>query len=128
MRCLLDSHLLVWSLTGDKRVEKYREILLSPDNEIYFSAVSIWEIALKHALGKLEVDPDTALDAGMKQGFRSLNMTGEHACYAGRVSKETNNKDPFDNLLISQAKYEGMGFLTGDRRILSTDDPCIIRV
>lgn len=94
--------------------KKARQILTDRQNSLMVSPVSFWEISLKRSLGKLSFDGDhdTLLQAGL---FHSLVLTPRHAWLAG--SLPLHHKDPFDRMLVAQAKSEGMMLLTHDRRL-----------
>ena len=125
MRLLLDTHVLLWSLTEPQKLSRRtRDALEDPQNEVFASSVSGWEIAVKRALGKLNA-PDN-LEAGVKeQDFTALNLTFLHAEQAGALPPH--HGDPFDRMLIAQAQVEGLIVVTRDARIplygIRTMDP-----
>ena len=125
MRLLLDTHVLLWSLTEPQKLSRRtRDALEDPQNEVFASSVSGWEIAVKRALGKLNA-PDN-LEAGVKeQDFTPLNLTFLHAEQAGALPPH--HGDPFDRMLIAQAQVEGLIVVTRDARIplygIRTMDP-----
>jgi len=105
MRVLLDTHLLLWALSSPEKLSKRaRQRIESSD--VYASAASIWEVSIKSALGKLEADPDEVL-AGIEQaGFNHLPIVGGHAAKVAKLPPI--HKDPFDRLLVAQARFEPM--------------------
>ncbi len=110
-RYLADTHILLWALADDKRLpERHRAILLS-GAEVFFSAASVWEIAIKKALGKLKA-PDNLSALLPRAGFRPLGIPPVHAETAGGLP--LHHTDPFDRLLIAQAMLENMTLLTAD--------------
>jgi PIN domain nuclease of toxin-antitoxin system len=110
-RYLADTHILLWALGDDKRLtERHRAILLSTA-EVFFSAASVWEIAIKKALGKLRA-PDHLAALLPQAGFRVLDITPVHAEAIMRLPPR--HADPFDRLLIAQAKVEKLTVLTVD--------------
>lgn len=116
MKCLLDTSVWLWSLTTWERInEKARGVLSSGRNELYLSAASSWEIAIKTALGKLQL-PEPAASYIPKrmatQGIRPLAITHTHALSVSDLP--LHHSDPFDRLLIAQARTEDMVILTGD--------------
>ena len=125
MRLLLDTHVLLWSLTEPQTLSRRtREALEDAQNEVFASSVSGWEIAVKRSLGKLNA-PDN-LEAGVKeQDFTPLNLTFLHAEQAGALPPH--HGDPFDRMLIAQAQVEGLIVVTRDARIplygIRTMDP-----
>ena len=112
MRILLDTNALLWSLLGSARIEAARELILADDTEIFVSAVSWWEIAIKTRIGKLDVDLPELMAAARESGFEELPLTGRHS--ETLVSLPRHHNDPFDHMLLAQAVTEPMRFLTGD--------------
>lgn len=115
MRLLLDTHALLWSLTEPRKLRGgTRAALADAHNDVFVSAVSGWEIAVKRALGKLEAPDD--LEAGFRQqGFLPLDLTFRHAEQAGALPPH--HGDPFDRMLVAQAQVEGLVVVTRDTRI-----------
>lgn len=115
MRLLLDTHVLLWSLTEPRKLRREtREALEDEHNDVFVSAVSGWEIAVKRALGKLRAPDD--LEAGVRQqGFLPLHLTFLHAEQAGALPPH--HGDPFDRMLVAQAQVEGLAIVTRDARI-----------
>jgi len=116
MSLLLDTHVVLWAITGDAVLGD--EILdrLRHDPDIYLSPISMWEITIKQATGKLTGPPDLA-ERIREMGFRELPVTHAHAIVAGRLP--LHHRDPFDRMLIAQATVHGM--------TLATRDPSIAR-
>jgi PIN domain nuclease of toxin-antitoxin system len=116
MRLLLDTHVLLWALSGSKRLSgEARELIESSDNDVLFSAASIWEIAIKAQALRAEfgVDVETIIAAARETAFDELAISSEHA--AGVAALPPHHKDPFDRLLVSQAITEPARLLTADR-------------
>jgi len=114
VRLLLDTHVLIWWATADPRMSKdCRFLLADPDNEVFFSSVSIWEVAIKHAKGLLTLGPEL-LDVGARQnGLRALSFTSLHAQQVAKLPDF--HQDPFDRALIAQAICEPMTLVSQDR-------------
>ena len=115
MKFLLDTHLLLWAAGQPERLSKLaRELIENPDNALYFSAASIWEIAIKSSLGRddFKVDPRMVRRGLIDNGYREISISSEHA--AGVQTLPLIHKDPFDRLLISQSLSEGMPLVTMD--------------
>ena len=116
MRLLVDTHLLLWWLSGNTRLpRRAREALSDAQNEVFFSAASVWEIAIKSGLRKVEVDPAEMLEALGSGGFVELPVTGRHAAAVMRLP--VHHRDPFDRLLVAQSLVEPMHLLTDDRAL-----------
>jgi PIN domain nuclease of toxin-antitoxin system len=110
-RYLADTHILLSALQDDKHLpERHRQILLS-NAAVFFSAASIWEIAIKKSLGKLKA-PDHLAVILPRAGFRALDITPVHA--EAVAGLPWHHSDPFDRLLIAQAQTEKMTLLTVD--------------
>jgi PIN domain nuclease of toxin-antitoxin system len=116
MRLLLDTHVLLWWLADDPALSIQARHLIANEPEVLVSAASAWEIAIKRALGKLEAPEDLleALDAG---GIGRLPIELEHAVIAGALPHH--HDDPFDRMLVAQARHEGLTLVTSDVRIAS---------
>lgn len=114
MRLLLDTPVLLWWLADDPALSKRARQLIANEPEVFVSAASAWEIAIKRALGKLEAPDDLleVLDAG---GIGRLPIDVEHAVAAGALPRH--HDDPFDRMLVAQAQHEGLTLLTSDTRI-----------
>ena len=134
MKLLLDTHILIWALNDDPRLsKKARELLLKPENSIYYSVVSIWEVAIKHA-----IHPENVAFTGRElaqfcndAGFLPLNMQEKHVFSLETIERENDappHNDPFDRILIAQAKTEKMRFLTHDALLPYYKEPCILPV
>lgn len=114
-RLLLDTHVLLWSLTEPQKLSRRtRDALEDAQNEVFASSVSGWEITVKRALGKLKA-PDNLEASIEEQDFTPLNLTFLHAEQAGALPRH--HGDPFDRMLIAQAQVEGLILVTRDARI-----------
>ena len=115
MILLLDTHILLWAAyTPGRLPEDITRMMDDPQNQPLFSAASIWEIAIKSGLGRddFEVDAKTFRRALLENGYGELAITGTHA---GAVSDlQPIHRDPFDRILVAQAKTEGITLLTAD--------------
>ena len=116
MRCLLDTQVLLWWIDDDPRLgQAPRAIIVDPGNEVVVSAATLWEAAVKRALGKLRFETPVLLDTLHRGGMRMLPITGEHALAAGDLPRH--NDDPFDRMLVAQAVAEGLTMITSDARL-----------
>ncbi len=112
MRILIDTQIFIWSvLDSDLLCSRARRIMLDAD-KIYVSAASIWEIAIKTKIGKLQGDPLEFVIAISQSGFQELDITTRHAACVHDLPLL--HRDPFDRLLLAQAVSEPMRFLTAD--------------
>ena len=112
MRLLLDTHALLWWLAGDELSAEATDEIANPDNLIYVSSVSTWEISIKQALGKVTVMGDLA--SAIAEDFEPLAITHGHARLAGELP--IHHRDPFDRMLIAQAQIEGLTLVTRDEK------------
>jgi len=110
---LLDTHTLLWWLADDSKLgSKARDLIVSPTNQVVVSAVSGWEIGIKQALGKLDVDPERILLEVQDNGFTLLNINFKHGLAAGALP--SHHRDPFDRMLIAQARCEDLHLVSID--------------
>lgn len=113
MRLLVDTHLLIWWLAGKSLPARAAELIRDPANQIYASAASVWEVAIKVSLGKIRIDPDEFVAALREGGFQELSVTVRHASRVAELPKH--HRDPFDRLLVAQSLVEAMLLLTQDQ-------------
>ena len=116
MRVLLDTQIVLWALTDSPRLSaEARAIILDPESDIYFSAASIWEIAIKHRLARhdMPVSAEEAAKLCKQAGYIELSITSVHT--AATEALPLHHADPFDRILVAQAKSEPMHLLTHDR-------------
>jgi PIN domain nuclease of toxin-antitoxin system len=115
VKLLLDSHLLVWvSSTSERLSSTARSLIRNSDNDLFFSAASVWELAIKQGSKKYDVNVDAALlrRGLLDNGYAELPVSSEHAV-AIRTLPHL-HKDPFDRILVAQATVEGITLLTAD--------------
>jgi PIN domain nuclease of toxin-antitoxin system len=115
MKALLDTHVLIWAAGFPERLSAdARVVLVDPANELLFSAASLWEVAIKSALGRSDFSLDARLLRRelLDNGYSELPVTGQHAVMVGSLPPI--HKDPFDRLLVAQATVEGVTLLTSD--------------
>jgi PIN domain nuclease of toxin-antitoxin system len=121
MIALIDTHVLLWWLADDPRLGSApRELMADPASVVLVSAVSVWEIAIKRAVGKLR-SPDGLPERIDDAGFERLPVGFDHAERVGTLP--LHHGDPFDRLLIAQALVEGATIVTSDCRIQAYDVP-----
>ena len=115
MRLLLDTHVLLWALSEPEQLDMdARAAVVDRRNEVFVSAASGWEIALKRALGKLRAPPELE-SVLLSEGFEPLAVTFRHAEEAGELP--VHHRDPFDRMLVAQARIEGLVLVTRDAHI-----------
>lgn len=120
MRLLLDTHLLLWVVADSPKLTAARRATIEGADEVYVSAASLWEIAIKVGLGKLSVDMRRLTATIEASGFLELCITAEHAASVAKLPPH--HRDPFDRLLIAQAMTEPLVLLTADPALLPYSD------
>lgn len=119
MKLLLDTHVILWAAGQPEKLSEPAQALLNiPENSLYFSAASIWEVVIKRGLGRADfkVDPARLRKMLLSHGYTELPITADHVLRVETLPLL--HKDPFDRLLIAQARSEGMQLLTVDTSIL----------
>ncbi|MBY0324127.1 MAG: type II toxin-antitoxin system VapC family toxin [Reyranella sp.] len=115
MILLLDTHLLLWAAGEPERLSrKTRRLLEDASTQLWFSATSLWEVAIKHALGRedFQVEPNRLRRALVANGWHELAISSDHALAV--LDLPPIHKDPFDRILIAQAHVEGVTLVTSD--------------
>ena len=129
MRWLLDTHVLLWALGGPERLDaKTRALLEDAANEVWFSVTSIWEIAIKTRLGRIDfaTRPESVARAARETGFKELPIRSDAAALVADLP--LHHRDPFDRLLIAQAMVEPMRLLTADPLLPPYSDLVILTI
>lgn len=123
---LLDTHILLWALGTSKAAqgkftERATSIIDNPAFPKYFSAVNIWEVAVKFSLNKPDflISPAEVLKSARDSGYLELSISSEHTAEVGLLPYLGGHKDPFDRLLVAQAKVEAMTLMTVDPLIIA---------
>ena len=119
MGYLLDTHILLWWLAADSRLSPAAlSTITEPRNRIFISAATVWEIGIKSQLGKLKIEESIPLLL-LSEGFEELSITGLHAQEAANLPRH--HKDPFDRMLIAQARLERLTLISTDNNIADYD-------
>ena len=124
MNLLLDTHVLLWAAGVPQRLpEDVRGLLEDEDSNPFFSSASLWEIAIKSGLGRADfrVDPHVLWRGLLENGYAELPVTGAHAVAVDLLPPI--HKDPFDRLLVAQARVEGITLLTADKLVARYPGP-----
>ncbi len=116
MSVLLDTHILIWIAEGSRRIGKKAAVLITrPDSEVWLSAASVWEIAIKTARGKLRLAQPIGAWLPLRMRENAINqlaITQDHALAAAELPRH--HEDPFDRMLIAQAQIEDLKIITAD--------------
>ena len=131
MKYLLDTHIILWAAVDVKKLSrKAKSLLENPDNILYFSPVSLWEVSIKHA-----IHPDNVVFTGeelsaycREAGYLPVEIKDKHVAALETLKRAKGapaHQDPFDRMLISQAKAENMVLLTHDSKLKHYKEKCI---
>ena len=124
MNLLPDTHLIVWAFDAPARVPPdAAELIADSENKIYFSAATVWEVAIKSALNRFDfrIDPASLREGLLANGYLELPITSAHAAAVRDLPPI--HKDPFDRILIAQASVERITLLTTDRKVAKYPGP-----
>lgn len=124
MKYLIDTHLLLWAAVGSRRLPSAAHKIMSDDNnELLFSVASIWEISIKQMLGREDFKTDAGIlrRSLLDNGYQELVIKGKHAVAVSGLPDL--HKDPFDRMLITQARVEGITLLSADSMIAKYTGP-----
>jgi PIN domain nuclease of toxin-antitoxin system len=114
VRLLFDTHIFIWASSDPGRLSQAASAALAADgNSLFVSAATAWEIAIKVSVGRLQFPLDKFEATADEMGIEPLPMTVQHAMAAARLPRHHN--DPFDRVLIAQARTEGLTLVTMDR-------------
>lgn len=134
MKILIDTHIAIWAVMNDSKLpERAKEIILDKENEIFYSTASVWEIAIKHMLhpDRIRIN-GSLLERGCEEnGYLVLPVFNRHVSALETLRRPGNapsHKDPFDRIMVSQAKAEHLMFLTHDSLIPYYNEQFIISV
>ena len=129
MRYLLDTHIILWALLDDKSLDKkVKELILNKNNEIYYSTVSSWEVEIKHQKDKnFKLSGEQFIFLCDQNNLLNLNINNKHVNNLKNIENKINN-DPFDRMLLSQAKAENMILITHDKKFKNYDKNNILIV
>lgn len=117
-RLLLDTHLLLWWLNGDARLpQAVIERVKAPEAEVFISQASLWEMAIKVSIGRLQVNLQELERQVPLQGFRWLPISNVHLLAVANLESDGGHRDPFDRLLVCQSRVEPMLLLTADSQL-----------
>lgn len=134
MKVLLDTHIILWALTDSEKLPvEARRIITSSDNEIFYSIVSVWEVAIKHLSHpeKIPVSEGQFLEYCGMTDYQQLPMTEKHIMTLKTLHRPDDapkHNDPFDRMLICQAKSEDMLLMTHDSLLPYYNEPCVLSV
>lgn len=126
MNLLLDTHVALWAITDSPKLsQKARDLIQSPKTIVWVSTANVWEIAIKHSLGRgdMPVSSQDAVRYFQQSGYRFLPVEAEHAVAVEELP--AHHQDPFDRILVAQALIEPMRLLTHDPLVALYSDTII---
>lgn len=126
MNLLLDTHVALWAITDSPKLpQKARDLIASPKTTVWVSAANVWEIAIKHSLGRgdMPVSGQDAIRYFRDAGYRLLSVDAEHAATIEELPPH--HQDPFDRILVAQALVEPMRLMTHDPLVALYSDTII---
>lgn len=126
MRLLLDTHIFLWIATNDPRLSTRARRLISAADERFVSSASIWEAAIKAGLGKLDIDVGELIRAISASGIRELPVRAVHGAAVRDLPHH--HRDPFDRLLVAQARHEPLRLVTADAHLAWYDRSLVLTV
>jgi len=118
MKILIDTHIFLWYITGDKKLKKqYFSVISDEKNDVYLSAISLWECCIKQQIGKLNLPGEAASYLSQKRELHKiLPLPVNENCLTHLSSLPLIHNDPFDRILICQAVENKLGFITEDEQ------------
>ncbi|CAN5820552.1 type II toxin-antitoxin system VapC family toxin [soil metagenome] len=117
-RLLFDTHVVLWWLADHPTLSHEIKVLIDEEVEVFVSAATVWEVAIKQAAGKIESPVDLA-ERIRDSEMQHLSITADHAIEAGRLPLI--HRDPFDRMLIAQARFQGLTLVTRDETVHQYD-------
>lgn len=134
MKILLDTHIALWAIADTTKLSnEVMRMLETEKNEVYYSIASIWEIAIKHKIKpeQMPISEEEFARLCDKTGFLLLSVKPEHIYHLKTLSRLKNapkHNDPFDRMLLAQAKYERLKFITHDSLIPYYGEECVMSI
>lgn len=134
MRLLLDTHIILWALDDNPKLpEKARDFIMDAQNDVYYSSASIWETAIKYMSkpDKIRISGSKMSELCREMGYQMLPIADHHVKALETLvyhSQSQVHNDPFDRIMIAQAKADGLKFITHDSKIPFYEEPCVLVV
>lgn len=129
MDLLPDTHILYWLFNDDPILpQKAKDLILNKENKVYYSVISMWEIAIKHRLGKMNFSGTEFMHYCEQSGFTKLPFDDRHVVALETLEKKENSpahNDPFDQALLAQAKGDCLLLISHDKKFAYYDEPYV---
>jgi PIN domain nuclease of toxin-antitoxin system len=127
---LLDTHIILWAMSKDAKLNtKMRDIILNPNNRLFYSIASMWEVQIKYVLKKIPISGIEFMHYCEQSGYHKLPIDDLHVVELAGLQRDESapaHNDPFDRILLSQAKAEGFTFLTHNPFFRGYNEPCVV--
>lgn len=134
MKLLLDTHIILWALDDNPKLpDQAKRLILNGSNDIYYSSASVWETAIKYMSkpDRIRISGSQMSDLCRKMGYQMIPIEDRHVKVLETLTYhnpyQTHN-DPFDRIMVAQAKADGLNFVTHDAKIPFYQEPCVIAV
>ena len=134
MKLLLDTHIIFWALDDNPKLpEQARALIMDVSNDVYYSSASVWETTIKYMSkpDRIRLSGSKLSELCRKMGYQMLPITDRHVGALETLvfhGEYRVHNDPFDRIMIAQAKADGMKFVTHDSKIPFYNEPCVINV
>jgi len=116
VKVLLDTHVFLWALTkSEKLTKKAANLITNPENQVLISAATLWEVAIKKSIGRIEFVPEQLIDYIHKSGYEQLPVTFDHCTVLADLP--LHHRDPFDRMLVAQSIFEPAVLVTHDQTL-----------
>lgn len=129
---LLDTHIILWMISDDKRLsQKAKTIIKENFDSVYYSIASMWEVQIKYGVKKMPISGIDFMHYCEQSGYHKLPIDDLHVKELANLERDESappHNDPFDKILLSQAKAEGVTFLTHDPFFRGYNEPCVVEV
>lgn len=134
MKLLLDTHIILWALDDNPKLsEQAKAMIMDVDNDVYYSSASVWETTIKYMSkpDRIRLSGSKLSELCRKMGYKMLPITDKHVGELETLMFQNEHQvhnDPFDRIMLAQAKADGMMFITHDSKIAFYNEPCVITV
>lgn len=131
MKYLVDTHIILWTLLNSPKLsDTARQYLEDRNNTFYYSIANVWEVGIKHMLAKADfpISARQFADYCEEAGYIQLDISVKHIETLENLKTDNDHRDPFDRMLLAQAKAEKMGFISHDSKLAGYHEQCFIVV
>ena len=133
MKLLLDTHIILWALDDNPRLSKQAKALIMDADDVYYSVASVWETTIKYMSrpDRIRLSGSKLSELCRKMGYQMLPITDKHVGVLETLvfhSEHQVHNDPFDRIMVAQAKADGMKFVTNDSKIPFYNESCVVAV